>query len=192
MTHSDINANRSRLTRRGLLKGAAVGAGAAIGSGAMTGFPTIWAQNIKDMTLIHIGGSYACIKEIADQASKDLGFKVEMQVVDPATQLNRALTQPKSFDINNIDNRSIVCTCQGKRRAEADPGQGYKLWDKTVPIFTKGEYPDGRPIATQGLSPIKIGFWTGPDGKKLANRPTDWLTWSRACSTPTRSASAPT
>ena len=48
------------------------------------------------------------IKEIAEQASKDLGFKVEMQVVDPATQLNRALTQPKSFDINNIDNSSIA------------------------------------------------------------------------------------
>ena len=123
MTNDNPRADRPGLSRRGLLKSVAVGAGAAIGSGAVTGFPTIWAQDIKDMTLVHIGGSYACIKEIADQAGKDLGFKVEMQVVDPATQLNRALTQPKSFDINNIDNSSIAYIV-GQGRAEADPGQG--------------------------------------------------------------------
>ncbi len=109
MPNEKVNRDATGLSRRGLLKGAAIGAGAAIGSGAVSGFPTIWAQNIKDITLIHIGGSYACIKEIADQAGKDLGFKVEMQVVDPSTQLNRALTQPKSFDINNIDSsRSLT------------------------------------------------------------------------------------
>ena len=43
--------------RRGLLKGAAALAGAAAGSGAITGFPTIWAQDIKDITLRHIGVS---------------------------------------------------------------------------------------------------------------------------------------
>ncbi len=54
---------KSGLTRRGLLQGvAAAGAGAAIGSGAITGFPTIWAQNVKDITLVHVGGSYAAIK----------------------------------------------------------------------------------------------------------------------------------
>ena len=83
MTNDNPRADRPGLSRRGLLKSVAVGAGAAIGSGAVTGFPTIWAQNIKDVTLVHIGGSYACIKEIGDQASKDLGFKIEMQVVDP-------------------------------------------------------------------------------------------------------------
>ena len=39
-------------SRRGILKGATAVAGAAIGSGAITGFPTIWAQNIKDVVLI--------------------------------------------------------------------------------------------------------------------------------------------
>jgi putative spermidine/putrescine transport system substrate-binding protein len=92
MASKTIGGNESSLSRRGLLKGAALGAGAAIGSGVVTGFPTIWAQEIKDITLVHIGGSYACIKEIADQAGKDLGFKIQMQVVDPPTQLNRALT----------------------------------------------------------------------------------------------------
>ena len=61
-------------TRRGLLKGAAAMAGAAAGSGAITGFPTIWAQEIKDITLRHIGVSYAVVQAIGDQAAKDLGF----------------------------------------------------------------------------------------------------------------------
>ena len=39
------------LSRRDLLKrGSAVALGAAVGSRAITGFPTIWAQNIKNGT----------------------------------------------------------------------------------------------------------------------------------------------
>ena len=39
------------LSRRDLLKrGSAVALGAAVGSQAITGFPTIWAQNIKNVT----------------------------------------------------------------------------------------------------------------------------------------------
>ncbi len=157
MTNNVAGNCGSKLSRRAVLKGAAIGTGAAIGSGLVSGFPTIWAQNVKDVTLIHIGGSYACIKEIGDQATKDLGFKVEMQVVDPSTQLSRALTQPKSFDINNIDNSSIVYLV-GKGVLKPIPVKDYKLWDQTVPIFTTGKFPDGRPIPTQGLSPIKTGF----------------------------------
>jgi putative spermidine/putrescine transport system substrate-binding protein len=174
VVNSDANQNRG-LSRRGLLKGAAVGAGAAIGSGAVTGFPTIWAQNIKDVTLTHIGSSVIAIKEIAVQAGKDLGFTIEMQVVDTETQLNRALTQSKSFDINTCDN-SAIAYLQGKGVLKPIPVKDYKLWDKTVPIFTTGKFPDGRPTPMQGLAPIKTAFWTGPDGKKFADHPTDYLT----------------
>ena len=61
------------LTRRRLLKGAAAVAGVAAGSGAITGFPTVWAQNIKDVTLTHVGQSFSVIPQIGEQASKDLG-----------------------------------------------------------------------------------------------------------------------
>ena len=69
----------SGATRRGVLKGAAAAAGAAAGSGAIKGFPTVWAQNLKDVKLLHLGSSYSAIVDIARQASKDLGFTVEMQ-----------------------------------------------------------------------------------------------------------------
>src|ERR1700675_1663781 len=94
---------RAGVSRRHVLKAAAAGAGVAIGSDAIRGFPTIWAQNLKDVKLLHVGQSYSAIKEIAIQASKDLGFTVEMQVVDSNTQLNRLLTQPKTIDINDME-----------------------------------------------------------------------------------------
>ncbi len=166
---------RATLSRRRLLQGVAAGAGVAAGSGAITGFPTIWAQNIKDITLVQAGGSYAAIKEIGDQAFKDLGFKIEMQAVDPGTQLNRSLTQPKSIDINNIDSSEVVFLA-GKGVLRPIKVSEYKLWDKTVPVFTTGKFPDGSPIPSQGISPMKAGFYTGPDGKKLATGPTEFLT----------------
>ena len=63
------------LSRRGLL---AATAGAAIGSGAITGFPTIWAQTIKDIELKQAGQPVTAIQAIGDQSQKDLGFKVTM------------------------------------------------------------------------------------------------------------------
>jgi putative spermidine/putrescine transport system substrate-binding protein len=170
------NGDGTGMTRRGLLKTAAAGAGLAIGSGAITGFPTIWAQNAKDITLINVGGSYAAIKEIGDQAKKDLGFTVEMQALDAGTQLTRALTQPKSIDINCVDATTMPYLA-GKGIMMPIHVKDYKLWDKTVPIFTIGKFPDGRPVPEQGLSPMKGGFYTAADGKKLAKGPTDFLTF---------------
>src|SRR5580704_1346590 len=86
------------LTRRRLLKGGAAAAGLAAG----TGFPTIWAQNIKDVVITHVGQSFSAIPQIAAQASKDLGFKIDMQTVDLNTQMNRLFTQPDSIDIADV------------------------------------------------------------------------------------------
>ncbi len=177
LTVSNREASRSTgtTTRRQLLRSAAAVAGAAIGSGAVRGFPTIWAQNIKDVTLINIGGSFECIKQIADQAGKDLGFTLVMQAVDPATQLQRTLTQPKSFDVNYSDN-STISYLQGKGLVKPINDKDYKLWDKTLSMFTDGKLPNGKMVSDQGDSPLISGFWDGPDAKKFARKPTEWLT----------------
>jgi putative spermidine/putrescine transport system substrate-binding protein len=39
-------------------------AGAAVGTDAITGFPAIWAQEIKDIELRHVGMSYSVVKAI--------------------------------------------------------------------------------------------------------------------------------
>src|SRR5206468_1283631 len=90
---------REPLSRREVLKGAAATAGMIAGSGAIGGFPTIWAQNLKDIKLVQVGGSYSAIIDIAKQATKDLGFQVEMQTGAHDALLNRFVTQPNSVDI---------------------------------------------------------------------------------------------
>ena len=47
-----------QLSRRAVLKAGAAATGAAIGSDVVRGFPTIWAQEIKDIELRHVGVSY--------------------------------------------------------------------------------------------------------------------------------------
>ncbi len=166
---------RAGVSRRHVLKAAAGGAGLAIGSDAIRGFPTIWAQNLKDIKLLHVGQSYSAIKEIGIQASKDLGFTIEVQVVDANTQLNRLFTQPKTIDINDMKSFDVI-RLQGKKVLAPVPVSKYKLYDKTVPIFTKGEYPDGRKVSTQGVSPYSVQYWADKDGTKLAKQATDWMT----------------
>ena len=61
-----------------------------------------------------------------------------------------------------------------------------------MPLFTKSSYPNGTDGLDQGLSPIEAMFYADKDGKKLADKPTEFLTMSRRSTTPTRSASVPT
>jgi putative spermidine/putrescine transport system substrate-binding protein len=164
----------NKLNRRRLLKGVAAG-GAVAATETVYGFPTVWAQNIKNVTLIHVGGSYAAIKEIGDQATKDLGFKIEMQAITDDVQLNRSLTQPNTIDINNIDSTKMPYLV-GKGVLQPVPVPKYKFWDETVPLFTKGAYPNGQAVSSQGLSPLESMFYDGEEAKKLAGKPTEWLT----------------
>ena len=57
----------------------------------LDGFPTIWAQNIKDIVLYHAGPPVTAIPAIVEQATKDLGFTVQMQASENADLLNRFL-----------------------------------------------------------------------------------------------------
>ena len=46
--------------------------------------------------------SYSTLIDIARQASQDLGFKVEMSVVDHPGLTNRMVNDPKSIDIADM------------------------------------------------------------------------------------------
>ena len=174
MTQRDRTSAKG-LTRRRLLKGGAAAAGLAAGSGAMTGFPTIWAQNIKDVVITHVGQSFSVIPRIAAQASKDLGFKIDMQTVDLNTQMNRLFTQPDSIDIADVS-INVVPDIMKKKIGLPIPVSKYKWWDTSMPLFTKGEYPDGRKASVEGGAPIKFQYYADKDGSKLSPTPTDYLT----------------
>lgn len=167
--------SNSRVSRRRILKSAAGLAGAAIGSGLVKGFPTIWAQNIKDVTLTHVGMSYSTIIDIARQATKDLGFKVEMAVTDHPGFVNRVTTQPDSVDIADGELwQALLVVPRGSY--QVINVKKIKLWDKMTPIYTKGTF-DGRQVSRIGISPIKVQYLASADAKSFAKEPTEWATF---------------
>src|SRR2546427_8269804 len=71
-----------KVTRRQVLKGAVATATAAAGS-HITGFPTVWAQNIKDIKLVQAGGSYSAVIDIGREATKELWVQGGKQAAGP-------------------------------------------------------------------------------------------------------------
>ncbi len=174
-TRSPVPSSRG-LSRRAVLRGAAAAGGLAAGSGALTGFPTIWAQNIKDIVLHHAGPPVTAIPQIAEQANKDLGFTVQMQASENADLLNRFLSQSSSIDCADVSlvyMRYLI----GRGVLQGIPLSKFKYWDKTLPLFTKGEYADGRKAPQQGITPTMILYATDATGQKVtAGEPTEWVT----------------
>jgi len=181
--------SKDRLSRRSLLKGAAALAGAAVGSDIVPGAPTIWAQEIKDIELRHVGVSYSVVKAIGDQAAKDLGFKVTMQNLDTSAAINRFISQPNSVDIADLEG------WQAKLAAKRGVIQGIEVkkikeFDNILPIFTKGEI-NGNKIPRQGISPYEAMYIAKPDATDLHDGVTEWATSCHRSTMPTRSATGP-
>src|SRR5262249_5029721 len=132
------------ISRRSVLKGA----GALAGAAAISGFPTVWAQNLKDVTLNHTGMSYSTLIEIARQASQDLGFKVEMSVVDHPGLTNRMVQDPKSIDIadSEIWQTKIYVPLGATQAVDV---KKIKLWDKMTPLYTQGKFA-GKEVSREG------------------------------------------
>ncbi len=162
---------RSRgLGRRSLL----ASAGVAAGSGAVTGFPTIWAQNIKNVTLRQFGTGVSNLNAVADKVKADLGFTLSMTALDTDAVTQKAVTQPKSYDIADIEYFAIKKVFPTGVMQPMD-AKKIKLYDKIVPIFTKGKLTPDSPVA-QGTTPYSVGYVDGPNGKTFAKGATGWMT----------------
>jgi putative spermidine/putrescine transport system substrate-binding protein len=174
MTSRKNNRGAKRLDRRTVLKGGAAIGGLAIGSGAVTGFPTIWAQNIKNVTLRQFGTGVSNINEIAVKVKQDLGFTLEMSALDSDAVVQRAVTQPKSFDVIDCEYWMLPKIIPSGNMQPMDTKK-IKLFDKIVPIFTKGELA-GKKIASQGTAHFKVGFLAGAESKEFSKTPTEYFT----------------
>jgi putative spermidine/putrescine transport system substrate-binding protein len=174
MTDTTKATETKGLSRRSLLKTGAAAVGLAAGSGAITGFPTIWAQNIKDVTLRQFGTGVSNINAIADKCKEDLGFTLQMTALDSDAVAQRAVTQPDSFDIADIE--YWIC----KKVFPAGVMQPLDVskmtyFDKLVPLFVTGKLtPDS--VIAQGTAPHTVGFVTAADSVEFAKEPTNWLT----------------
>ncbi|MBE9606049.1 extracellular solute-binding protein [Acetobacteraceae bacterium H6797] len=165
-----MNDKKLSLSRRSLL----AAGGAAIGSGAITGFPTIWAQNIRNVTLRQAGTGVSALNAIAEQVKKDLGITLQMTVLDTDALTQRAVTQPRSFDIADIEYFAIKKVFPTGVMQPMDVKK-IKNFDKIVPLFINGKLTPTSPIA-QGTAPHTVEFVDGKDSKTFAKSPTEWAT----------------
>lgn len=160
------------LSRRSLLKTGAAAAGAMIGSGAITGFPTIWAQN--PITLRQFGTGVSNINAIAQKCKEDLGITLEMTATDSDAAAQRAVTQPDSYDIADIEYWIAKKVFPAGVMQPMDVSR-IKYYDKIVPLFINGKLKADSKIA-QGTAPHTVGFVEAQDSKTFAKEPTNWMT----------------
>ena len=189
---SRLSVKKKGLSRRALLKAGAAVAGAAVGSDAFRGFPTIWAQEIKDIELRHVGVSYSVVKAIGDQAVE--GPRLQGHDAEPR-YLGR--DQPLHHPARTPSISPISKGWQAKLAAKRGVIQGIEVkkikeFDNILPIFTKGEI-DGHKISAPGHLALRGDVHrqarlrpscttASPNGRPSCRRST----------TPIRSATGPT
>ena len=152
-----------RISRRSVLKGAA----AIAASTAVTGFPTVWAQNLKDVTILQVGPAYSVFQNIADQASKDLGFKIETQNAWTDALMTRVINQPETVDIADMEFWAMRKVWPSGKLQAIDTKM-IKAWDKIEPIFREGKYANGNPVSGQGTMPFEVLYVDSADAKGFA------------------------
>jgi putative spermidine/putrescine transport system substrate-binding protein len=158
------------ISRRSVLKGtAALGAATAV-----TGFPTVWAQNIKNVTLRQFGTGVSNLNDVATQVKKDLGFTLEMTALDTDSVTQRAATQPKSFDIADIE--YFICK-KVWAAGNLQPMDTNKItnYDKIAGTFRSGKLTPTSTIA-QGTAPHTVGFVDGPNSRTFSAPESGWMT----------------
>jgi len=169
---TEMHKTKKGLSRRSLLKTGPAAAGVALGTGAITGFPTIWAQTA--ITLRQFGTGVSNLNAIAEKCKADLGITLEMTATDSDAAAQRAVTQPDSYDIADIEYWIAKKVFPAGVMQPMDVKK-LKYFDKIVPLFIDGKLKPESVIA-QGTAPHTVGFVAAQDSKAFAKEPTGWMT----------------
>src|SRR5216684_2832456 len=164
---------RTGTSRRRFLRGTAATAGLALGAGAFTGFPFVRAA--ETVTLRIAGTGVNQFRELADKCKADLGFTVQYTSLVSDDVVKRAVTQPSSFDLLDSEYWMLKKIVPSGNLRGIDATK-IKNYDKIVPIFTKGELPNGKKVAMEGIAPIKVAYLTAEKSKEFASEPSQWMT----------------
>ncbi len=152
------------ISRRNLLKGASALAGLAAGSGALGGFPTVWAQT--NITLRQFGTGVSNLNAIAEKCKADLGITLEMTATDSDAAAQRAVTQPDSYDIADIEYWILKKVYPTGVIQPMDVSK-LKYYDTIVPLFKNGKLtPDS--VIAQGTAPHTVGYVDSADATTFA------------------------
>jgi len=158
-----------KVSRRSVLTGTA----AVAGSTLVTGFPMVWAQNIRDVKLNHTGMSYSTLADIGKMATEDLGFEVSMSVVDHPGLLNRMVNDPTSIDVADIEIwQSKIAVPQGALQGVAI--SEIKNWDKLTTLYTQGTF-NGKEMSREGDSPIEFVYRPDKETNGFTEGMTDFV-----------------
>ena len=114
------------------------------------------------------------LNAIADKVKQDLGFTLQMTALDTDAVTQKAVTQPKSYDVADIE---YFVTKKVFPTGVLQPmdTKRIKLFDKIVPIFTTGKLTPTSQVA-QGTAPSTVAFVDGKASTKFAPHPTEWAT----------------
>ncbi|MEM7693685.1 MAG: extracellular solute-binding protein [Pseudomonadota bacterium] len=158
------------LDRRAFLKTTALtGATAAVGLTA----PAVLAQ--EPVTLRLAGTGVNAYNEIAEKAKADTGITIEYTTLVSDDVVRRAVTQPTSFDLLDTEYWMLKKIIPTGNILGMDTSR-ITNYDKIVPIFTKGELPDGTKVADQGTAPFEVSYLTEEGGEAFASEPTGFMT----------------
>ena len=89
--------------------------------------------------------------------------------------VKRAVTQPSSFDLLDSEYWMLKKIVPSGNLRGIDIKK-IKYYDQIVPIFTKGKLPDGKPVAMEGISPIKVAYLAAEKSKEFSKGPSQWMT----------------
>src|SRR5271163_3295247 len=160
-------------SRRRFLKGTAATGGLALGAGAFTGFPYVRAA--EPVTLRIAGTGVNQFKELADKAKEELGFTIQYTSLVSDDVVKRAVTQPSSFDLLDTEYWMLKKIVPSGNLRGIDTTK-IKYYDQIVPIFTQGKLPDGKPVAVEGISPLKVAYLAAEKSKEFSKGPSQWMT----------------
>lgn len=172
MKKFETNKAAGGISRRGVLKGGA--ATLAAGSGLLAA-PMVWANNLKDVTLMQVGPSFSVYPDIAAQASADLGFKIETQSAGGDALMARIVSQPETIDIADLQFHELSKVWRSQKMQAIDTSK-VSNWDQMIPLFRDGKNLDGADGSRQGVHPHEVLYLDGPGETTFASGATGYAT----------------
>ncbi|MEI6203712.1 MAG: PotD/PotF family extracellular solute-binding protein [Enhydrobacter sp.] len=134
----------------------------------------IWAQNNKNIVLRQFGTGVSNLNEVAEKCKADTGLTIQMTALDSDACVQRAVTQPNSYDIADIEYWMIKKIWPSKVLQPFDTKK-LTYYDKIVPLFKNGKLkPDS--VIAQGTAPHTVGFVEKQDATTFAKSETQWFT----------------
>ena len=162
---------KKSLSRRSVLKGTA----ATVLAGTTAGLSAPFVHAADPVTLRIAGTGVNQFKQLADKAKEDLGFTIQYTSLTSDDVVKRAVTQPTSFDLLDSEYWMLKKIVPSGVLRGMDTTK-IKQYDNIVPIFTKGELPNGQKVSLQGVSPIKVSYLKDEVSKEFATEQTQWMT----------------